>query len=94
MTDFGIAKVLAGQYNLLATEIYQQIIGLHNFPMGAALSLLLLLPMLLAFIVDNWARKNKHVSLVFLIQPYRKNRCCAIAYLPCYAGCRHWSLLV
>lgn len=59
MTDFGIAKVLAGQYNLLATEIYQQIIGLHNFPMGAALSLLLLLPMLLAFIVDNWARKKQ-----------------------------------
>ncbi|MGL4980037.1 MAG: ABC transporter permease subunit, partial [Plesiomonas sp.] len=59
LTDFGIAKVLSGQYNLLATEIYQQIVGQNNFAMGSTLSLLLIMPVLMAFGIDSWARKKQ-----------------------------------
>lgn len=59
MTDFGIAKVLAGQYSMLATEIYKQVIGQQNFSMGATISLLLVVPTCIAFFVDGWARKQQ-----------------------------------
>lgn len=58
ITDFGIPKVLAGDYSLLATEIFKQVIGLQNFSAGAALSLILLMPSLLAALLDRWARKK------------------------------------
>jgi iron(III) transport system permease protein len=32
-TDFGIAKVIGGNYNLLATDIYKEVVGLQNFEM-------------------------------------------------------------
>lgn len=59
MTDFGIAKVLAGQYPMLATEIYKQVIGQQNFSMGATISLILIVPTCIAFVVDSWARKKQ-----------------------------------
>ncbi|MCE7556864.1 ABC transporter permease subunit [Aliivibrio fischeri] len=59
MTDFGIAKVLAGQYPMLATEIYKQVIGQQNFSMGATISLVLIIPTCIAFFVDSWARKKQ-----------------------------------
>ena len=34
-TDFGIAKVIGGNFNLLATDIYKEVVGLQNFGMGA-----------------------------------------------------------
>lgn len=59
MTDFGIAKVLAGNYSMLATEIYKQVIGQQNFSMGATISLILVIPTCIAFAVDSWARKKQ-----------------------------------
>ncbi|MGH7006341.1 MAG: ABC transporter permease subunit, partial [Alphaproteobacteria bacterium] len=35
ITDFGIAKVIGGQFNVLATDIYKQVIGQQSFEMGA-----------------------------------------------------------
>jgi len=34
-TDFGAPKVVGGNYNVLATDIYKQVIGQLNFVMGA-----------------------------------------------------------
>ena len=31
ITDFGVPKVIGGQYNVLATDIYKQVIGQQNF---------------------------------------------------------------
>ena len=50
ITDFGVPKVIGGQYNVLATDIYKQVIGQQNFQMGAVVGLVLLLPAVLAFI--------------------------------------------
>lgn len=63
ITDFGAPKVIGGQYNVLATDIYKQVIGQQNFQMGAVVSVILLLPALLAFAVDRWVQR-KQVSLL------------------------------
>ena len=62
-TDFGVPKVIGGNYNVLATDIYKEVVGLQNFQMGAVISLVLLLPALLAFAVDRYSR-GKQVSLL------------------------------
>lgn len=63
ITDFGVPKVIGGQYNMLATDIYKQVIGQQNFAMGAVVSVVLLLPALLAFVVDRWVQR-KQVALL------------------------------
>ncbi|MED3855464.1 putative 2-aminoethylphosphonate ABC transporter permease subunit [Priestia megaterium] len=62
-TDYGAPKVIGGQYNVLATEVYKQVIGQQKMEMGAAVGLILMLPALLAFIVDQMAQR-KQVSYV------------------------------
>ncbi len=52
-TDFGAPKVVGGNYNILATDIYKQVIGQQNFAMGAVVSVVLLIPTALAFGVDR-----------------------------------------
>ena len=50
ITDFGIAKVIGGQFNVLATDAYKQVIGQQNFEMGAVVGFVLLVPAVLAFV--------------------------------------------
>ncbi|MBX2870078.1 MAG: putative 2-aminoethylphosphonate ABC transporter permease subunit [Acidiferrobacterales bacterium] len=63
ITDFGAPKVIGGGYNVLATDIYKQVIGQQNFEMGAVVSLILLLPAALAFFVDRLMQR-KQVALL------------------------------
>ncbi|MCY0094800.1 putative 2-aminoethylphosphonate ABC transporter permease subunit [Hoeflea ulvae] len=63
ITDFGLPKVIGGQYNVLAIDIYKQVIGQQNFEMGAVVSVILLIPAVLAFYVDRQVQK-KQVSLL------------------------------
>ena len=62
-TDFGVAKVIGGQYNVLATDIYKQVIGQQNFSMGAVVGVLMLIPVLLAFIGDRYVQRRQHAQL-------------------------------
>ncbi len=62
-TDFGVPKVIGGNYNVLATDIYKEVVGMQNFQMGAVISLVLLLPALFAFFIDQYSRK-KQMSLL------------------------------
>lgn len=62
-TDFGIPKVIGGGYNVLATDIYKQVIGQQNFVMGATVSVLLLAPTVLGFIVDRVAQRRQMALL-------------------------------
>ena len=59
ITDFGVPKVIGGQYNVLATDIYKQVIGQQNFRMGAVVGLLLLLPAVLSFVVDQYVQRRQ-----------------------------------
>lgn len=51
-TDFGAPKVVGGNYNVLATEIFKQVIGMQNINLGAVIALLLLIPSVLFFILN------------------------------------------
>lgn len=57
-TDFGAPKVVGGQYNILAVDIYKQVIGQQNFGMGATVSIILLIPTVLAFIADRIVQRR------------------------------------
>ncbi|WP_432696249.1 putative 2-aminoethylphosphonate ABC transporter permease subunit [Marinobacterium sp. YM272] len=59
LTDFGVAKVIGGSYNVLATDLFKQVIGQQNFQMGAVVGLLLLLPAVIAFMVDRYAKRKQ-----------------------------------
>ena len=59
ITDFGAPKVIGGDYNVLATDIYKQVIGQQNFRMGAVVSVILLIPAALAFCVDRIVQRRQ-----------------------------------
>ncbi len=47
MTDFGIPKVIGGNFNMLATDVFKLVIGQQDFQRGAVVGLLLLTPAVL-----------------------------------------------
>ena len=59
VTDFGIPKVIGGQFPVLATDVYKQVIGQQNFSMGAVVALVLLLPALFSFLAERWAQRKQ-----------------------------------
>ncbi len=70
ITDFGLPKVIGGQYNLLALDIYKQVIGQQNFEMGAVVSVVLLIPALFAFSLDRYVQKRQVALLSSRSVPY------------------------
>jgi iron(III) transport system permease protein len=63
VTDFGIAKVIGGRFNVLATDIFKQVIGQQNFEMGAVVGFVLLIPAVVAF-AANRITERKQVALL------------------------------
>ncbi|KGR36569.1 ABC transporter permease [Vibrio campbellii] len=59
ITDFGVPKVIGGSYNVLATDIFKQVVGQQNFAMGAVTSIMLLFPAAMAFGADRWVQKKQ-----------------------------------
>ncbi|WP_242142494.1 MULTISPECIES: putative 2-aminoethylphosphonate ABC transporter permease subunit [unclassified Bacillus cereus group] len=70
-TDFGAPKIVGGQYNVLATDVYKQVIGQQNIPMGATVGMILLLPALFAFMVDRITHRKQANFLSSKAVPYR-----------------------
>ena len=70
ITDFGVPKVIGGQFNVLATDIYKQVIGQQNFEMGATVSMILLLPAILTFITDRWLQRRQSALLTSKAVPW------------------------
>jgi iron(III) transport system permease protein len=58
VSDFGIPKVIGGNFSVLALDIFKQVIGQQNFNKGAVVSLILLIPVLVAFVVD-WTMQGR-----------------------------------
>jgi iron(III) transport system permease protein len=61
-TDFGVPKVVGGNFNVLATDIYKQVIGQQNFVMGSTISILLLTPTVIAFILDRIIQRRQSAA--------------------------------
>src|SRR5215211_4851773 len=70
VTDFGIPKVIGGQFNVLATDAYKQVVGQQNFPMGAVVGMILLVPAVLAFAVDRLVQRKQVALLSSRAVPY------------------------
>ena len=84
ITDFGIAKVIGGRFNVLATDIFKQVIGQQNFEMGAVVGFVLLIPAVLAFGADRILQRRQ----VALLSAR------AVPLVPKPSARRDWGLLV
>jgi iron(III) transport system permease protein len=70
VSDFGIPKVIGGNFDVLAVDIFKQVIGQQNFNKGAVVSLVLLLPVLFAFAVDWVMRRRLQAQFSARAVPY------------------------
>jgi iron(III) transport system permease protein len=70
VTDFGIPKVIGGQFNVLATDAYKQVVGQQNFAMGAVVGMVLLVPAVAAFVVDRVVQRRQTALLSARAVPY------------------------
>ncbi len=70
VSDFGIPKVIGGNFNVLAIDIFKQVIGQQNFNRGAVVSLVLLLPVVLAFVIDWWMQGRQQAQFSARAIPY------------------------
>ncbi len=84
ITDFGIAKVIGGRFNVLATDIFKQVIGQQNFEMGAVVGFVLLIPAVVAFAADR-ILQGRQVALLSAR---------AVPLVPKPAARRDWALFV
>lgn len=70
ITDFGNAAVIGGDYSVLATEIYRQVVGRRNFNMGAVVGIMLLLPTVLSYYIQRQAARRMRGGKATDIQPF------------------------
>lgn len=70
ITDFGVPKVIGGDFKVLATDIYKQVVGQQNFQMGAVVSVILLLPAVFSFAADRLVQKKQVAMLSARAVPY------------------------
>jgi iron(III) transport system permease protein len=71
MTDFGIPKVIGGNFNMLATDVFKLVIGQQDFARGAVVALLLLAPAVLTFAIDRIVGRHQTAMLSARAVPYR-----------------------
>ncbi|HOE42950.1 MAG TPA: putative 2-aminoethylphosphonate ABC transporter permease subunit [Rhodoferax sp.] len=70
ITDFGIPKVIGGNFNVLATDVFKLVIGQQDFAKGAVVAILLLTPAVLSFAVDNYVSRRQTAMLTARAIPY------------------------
>jgi iron(III) transport system permease protein len=70
ITDFGIPKVIGGDFNVLATDIFKLVIGQQDFQRGAVVAMFLLAPALLTFVVDLIVQRKQTSMLTARAVPY------------------------
>ena len=82
VSEFGVPKVIGGNTNVLAVDIYKQVIGQQNFSMGAVVGLVLLLPAVVGFVIDHVVRRRQQALLTARSVPYQarpsRGRDCAL----------------
>src|SRR5688572_3822443 len=70
ISDFGIPKVIGGNFNMLATDIFKLVIGQQDFAKGAVVAIILLLPVAVTYIADGWVRRRQGALLSARSVPY------------------------
>jgi iron(III) transport system permease protein len=70
ITDFGNPVIIGGDYPVLATEIYTQVIGLQRFDLASAMSVVLLVPAAGAFLLDSYFSRKAVTTISGAARPY------------------------
>ncbi|MGE8320789.1 MAG: putative 2-aminoethylphosphonate ABC transporter permease subunit [Comamonas sp.] len=70
VSDFGAPKVIGGNFNVLSVDVFKQVVGQHNFSMGAVVGLLLLVPSIVSFSIDYSVRRKLKAQLTARSVPY------------------------
>lgn len=70
-TDFGAPSVVGGNYNVLATDIYKQVIGQQNFNMGAVVGIVMMIPTVISFTVDRITSRKQSGAISSKSVPYQ-----------------------
>ena len=74
ITDFGAPKAIGGKFSVMATEIYNQVSGQQNFTMGATVSVVLLIPAVVAFLVDRVVQRRQYALVTSSSRPLEIRR--------------------
>ena len=69
ITDFGNPVVIGANYNVLATEIYAQVTNMYRFDLGATISIILLVPSLMAFIFNYYISRKTFAMISGAAKP-------------------------
>lgn len=69
ITDYGVPIEVGGKYTTLSVLMYQEVIGRLNFNSGIAVGVVLIVPAIVAFIVDLFTRGDGNLG--FAIHPKR-----------------------
>ncbi|MCP4403174.1 MAG: ABC transporter permease subunit [bacterium] len=70
ITDFGNPVVIGADYNVLATEIYAQVTNLYRFDLGATISIILLVPSLMAFMLNYYISRKTFAMISGAARPF------------------------
>jgi iron(III) transport system permease protein len=74
ISDFGIPKVIGGNFNMLATDIFKLVIGQQDFSKGAVVAIILLLPVAVTYFADAWVQRRQSALLSARSVPYVPRR--------------------
>ena len=70
LSDFGIPKVIGGNFNMLATDIFKLVIGQQDFAKGSVVAIILLVPVAVTYAVDGYVQKRQSALLSARSVPY------------------------
>jgi len=87
MTDFGAPKVVGGNYDVLATDIYNKVVGQQDFAMGATISTLLLIPTMVAFVLDRIVQRRQLAQVTADITPLGPRRHSPLTQFALFSFC-------
>ena len=74
ISDFGVPKVIGGNFNVLATDIFKLVIGQQDFAKGAVVGIMLLLPVLITYLIDLHVQRRQMAQLTARSVPYTPKR--------------------
>ena len=82
-TDYGVPLVVGGKIMTIPVYMYREVIGLLNYSKGAIIGVLLLIPAVIAFVIDLKCKENGNTSTVtkqFVVEPSKKRDALAVVF--------------
>ena len=86
ITDYGVPLMVGGKYTTIATVMYQEVIGQLDFSKGASYGTFLLIPAVIAFLIDFMNKDRGNSGYVTKPCAISKSRLLsAVSYVYCIA---------